>query len=142
MNGTLVAARLLHHCRSILDIPLSFTFGWTDSTIVLSWLHGDSTRFKPFMGNRVARRVELIPASEWQHVPGISNPADQASRGLFPPEFAASELWRKGPEWLHLPKEEWPEIPKLLEKLVPVEEKESSQKAFVAAAQAELPLLE
>ena len=60
LNGVLVAARLLHHCRSILHIPLSSTFEWTDSTTVLNWLCGDLSRFKPFVGNCVVQIVELI----------------------------------------------------------------------------------
>ena len=37
---------------------------------------------------------------------------------------------------------EWPEIPKLLERLLLIEEKVPSQKVLVVAAPAELPLLE
>ena len=35
-NGAVIAVRLLHHCRNTLDTPLSATFGWMDSAIVLS----------------------------------------------------------------------------------------------------------
>ena len=45
LNGALIAARLLHHCRDILGIPLRSTFGWTDSTLVLTWLCADPSRF-------------------------------------------------------------------------------------------------
>ena len=31
-------AKPLSHCRKVLDVPLSDTFDWTDSTVVLSWL--------------------------------------------------------------------------------------------------------
>ena len=109
---------------------------------MLSWWRGDPSRFKPFVRNRVAQIVELIPAGQWQHVPGDSNLADQASRGLYPKKLASCELWWKGPNWLHLPAEEWPEVPKLLERPLPIEEKESSQKVLVVVTQTELPLLE
>ena len=143
LSGALVTAKLLHHCRKILDVPLSATFAWTDSTIVLSWLRGNPGRFKPFVGNRVAQIVELIPSNQWRHVSGISNPADHASRGLYPQELAGCELWWKGPEWLHLSQEEWPEIPQLSDRPIPVEEKEPSLNVQVAlvARPDELPLL-
>ena len=93
LNGAVIAVRLLHHCRNALDIPLNSTFGWTDSTIVLSWWRDDPSRFKPFVGNRVAQIVELIPGSQWRHVPGDSNPADRAFRSLFPQKLSGCELW-------------------------------------------------
>ena len=36
--GAMVVAKLLQHYQQIFDIPNEFTFTWTDSTIVLSWL--------------------------------------------------------------------------------------------------------
>ena len=116
LNGALLAARLLHHCRNILGIPLSSTFGWTDSTTMLSWLCGDPSRLKPFVGNCVSQIVELITSSRWRHVPGISNPADRVSRGLYPQELADCEIWWKGPDCLQFPQEEWPEFPQLIER--------------------------
>ena len=34
--GVLVVARLLHHCRKVLNVPLRDTYTWTDSTALLS----------------------------------------------------------------------------------------------------------
>lgn len=121
--GALVVAKLLHHCRKVLNVPLSDTYAWTDSTIVLSWLRGNPNRFKPFVGNRVAEIMEMIPPSQWNHISGMSNPADCASRGLYPSELANHALWWEGPSWLRLPKVDWPTIPELGDSLVPEEEK-------------------
>ncbi len=65
-------------------MPLSSVYTWTDSTVVLSWLAGDPRRFKTYVGNRVIRIAKLIPSDRWNHVSGFDNPADCASRGLFP----------------------------------------------------------
>ena len=91
--GALIVARLLHHCRRVFEVPLSDTYAWTDSTVVLSWLHGNPNRFKPFVGNRVAEIMEMIPPNRWRHVSGASNPADCASRGLYPSELVNHTLW-------------------------------------------------
>ena len=40
-----------------------------------------------------------------------TNPADCASRGLYPSEFLDHTLWWNGPEWLKLPSSEWPKSP-------------------------------
>lgn len=37
--GAQLLARLIHHIRQVLDIPLSHVHAWTDSTIVLNWLN-------------------------------------------------------------------------------------------------------
>ena len=64
------------------------------------------------------------------------------SRGLYPQELAACEIWWKGLDWLQLPQEEWPEVPQLIERLLPIEENEPSLKVVLLAVQAGLPLLE
>ena len=63
LNGALILAQLLSHCKKLLDLPLSHVFAWTDSTIVLAWLQGNPRRFKVYVGNRVAQIMELVPAS-------------------------------------------------------------------------------
>lgn len=52
--------------------------------------------------------MELIPPDCWNHVSGLDNPADCASRGLFPSELLNFALWWDGPKWLRLPPDEWP----------------------------------
>ena len=82
----------LHHVRQVLDVPLSQTYAWTDSTIVLNWLDGSPKRFKTYVGNRISMIMELLPPDKWHHVNGIDNPADCASRGLFPSELLQHSL--------------------------------------------------
>ena len=106
--GASLLARLLHHVRQILNIPLSQTYAWTDSTIVLNWLDGSPKRFKTYVGNRISMIMELLPPDRWHHVNGIDNPADCASRGLFPSELLRHPLWWNGPTWLKQSSAEWP----------------------------------
>ena len=70
--------------EGVLNIPSSLVFAWTDSTVVLGWLCGKPRRFKTFVGNRVSAIMDLVPPKRWRHVSGKQNPADCASRGLFP----------------------------------------------------------
>ena len=81
--GAHLLAHLLHHVRQVLEIPLSHICAW----IVLNWLDGSPRRFKTFVGNRVSTIMEFIPPDKWNHVSGLDNPADCASRGLFPSEL-------------------------------------------------------
>ena len=82
---------------SVLEIPLFHVCAWTDSTIVLNWLDGSPRRFKTFVGNRVSTIMELIPPEKWNHISGLDNPADCASRGLLPSELLQHQLWWDGP---------------------------------------------
>ena len=98
--GALLLAQLLHNCKEVLNVPMEDVFAWTDSTIVLNWIQGNPRRFKTYVGNRVSQIMDLISPSQWRHVNGTENPADCASRGLFPSEILTHHLWREGPPWL------------------------------------------
>ena len=91
--GANLLAKLLFHVKETLCLPLQEVFAWTDSTIVLNWLDGNPRRFRTFVGNRVSCIMELIPSKHWRHVSGLQNPADCASRGLFPVELIEHTLW-------------------------------------------------
>ena len=106
--GAYLLAQLLHHVRQVFQIPLSSIYAWTDSTIVLNWLIGDPRRFKTYVGNRVSYIADLISPERWNHVNGVENPADPASRGLFPSELLEYSLWWNGPTWLKLSPADWP----------------------------------
>ena len=137
--GAQLLAKLLHHTRHVLDLSIEQSHAWTDSTIVLHWLIGSPKRFKTFVGNRVGNIVELLGPERWHHVSGMDNPADCASRGLFPSELIDHTLWWEGPAWLKLPSSQWPEQSQVPETYpIPEEEKEIT---FVAVAQPVEPLI-
>ena len=82
--GATLLARMLHHISNTLNIAPEDTHTLTDSLVVLSWLQGNPRRFKTFIGNQVSDIMDLVSPCRWHHVDGSSNPADCASRGLFP----------------------------------------------------------
>jgi hypothetical protein len=106
--GAHLLAQLLHHVREALHVHPQDVHAWTDSTIVINWLDGNPRRFKTYVGNRVANIMELMTPNQWKHVNGAQNPADCASRGLFPSELLQHSLWWNGPPWLRLAPSEWP----------------------------------
>jgi len=68
--------------------------------IVLRCIYGDSSRWTPFVANRVREITDILPAIHWKHVKGIENPADLISRGATSTQLKESRLWWNGPEWL------------------------------------------
>ena len=138
--GAQVLARLLQHVKEVLQLPLSDVFAWTDSTIVLSWLTGNPRRFKTYVGNRVSSIVDQIPPDRWNHVLGIENPADCASRGVSPSELLEHELWWKGPPWLKLTPSYWPNQHSISVELPPEEEREICLVTTIPSKQPVVPL--
>ncbi|XP_075990340.1 uncharacterized protein LOC142985992 [Anticarsia gemmatalis] len=97
--GAVLLSQLLKQISEAMRIPASQIFSWTDSTIVLSWLQGDPTRWQTFVRNRVITIIDNI-GSKWFHVQSKDNPADVVSRGMLLTELKNCRLWWKGPEWL------------------------------------------
>lgn len=47
--GAQLLAQLLHNTKRSLNISTENVYAWTDSTIILSWLVGNTCRFKTFV---------------------------------------------------------------------------------------------
>ena len=106
--GAVVLAKLLQHVQRIFNIPHSDIYAWTDSTVVLGWLTGNPQRFKTYVGNRISSIVDHISPDRWRHVAGADNPADCASRGIFPLDLLDYRLWWHGLQWLREDHSQWP----------------------------------
>ena len=123
LSGANLLSKLLHHVQSVLKIPATNVFAWTYSTVVLCWLHGNPRRFKTFVGSRKSGIMESTNPDQWRHVRSEDNPADPASRGLYPSDLTDCNLWWNGPDWLYLDESEWPQTPDLPPNPVPDEVK-------------------
>ncbi|XP_044315221.1 uncharacterized protein LOC123037628 [Drosophila rhopaloa] len=84
-------------------------FCWTDSTIVLAWLKKPACSWTTFVANRVTKIAQATKIENWSHVRSEHNSADLASRNVSLQELGDSTLWWHGPQWLQLPKLQWPE---------------------------------
>lgn len=109
LSAAHLTAKLLNHV--ILAYQRKFTFstiiGWSDSTIVLTWLKTQPHRLQVFEGNRVNDINSSAHNIIWCYVPSELNPADCASRGLSAADLIRHELWWS-PPWLSHPSSEWP----------------------------------
>jgi len=78
-----------------LNLTVNMSYLWTDSSILLTWIHGPPNKWKIFVGNRVALIQEETASALWRHVPSQSNPADLISRRFEPKTLSTSTLWWK-----------------------------------------------
>ena len=73
---------------------------WSDSQVVPGYINNDVSRFRVFVANRIQQIRNQFEPEQWQYVSTKDNPADSASRGLFPSEFVEKSAWLTGPEFL------------------------------------------
>lgn len=79
----LVGTRLLTYVKSALNNIHIEHIMWTDSTIVLSWIRGDCTRWKQFVANRITKIKGRTEPSRWRYCPGLENGADKPFRSCW-----------------------------------------------------------
>lgn len=104
--GALLGAQIINKIGQLLNVQHRTI--WTDSQIVLAWIRGHPTKWKTFVANRVSEIHDLVSASAWHYVASKENPADCATRGLYPSELVNFSLWWEGPLWLKYSENNWP----------------------------------
>ncbi|VDK20767.1 unnamed protein product [Anisakis simplex] len=108
LMAALIGTRALQFVEHELGLVVTSKCIWSDAKCVLTWL--SSTRALPvFVANRI-REIKASKNVEYRHVSTNENPADIATRGTDPENLARSAIWWNGPEWLKLPKKNWPQL--------------------------------
>ena len=104
--GTLCSISRMQLVETVLPILEKIKFipeqihGWTDSTLVLSWLQEIPRSWNTFIANRVQAIQDILKLKHWKHVPSEDNPADLATRGVSADQLDSAALWWNGPRWL------------------------------------------
>lgn len=112
LSAALLLSRLMQYVQATLKLDVKATHLWTDSLVTLTWIKSHASRWKDFVRNRVTQIQELTPGAHWRYIPGTSNPADCASRGISTAQLQTHSLWWTGPPWL-LNVDSWPAQPRL-----------------------------
>ncbi|KAK7891083.1 hypothetical protein WMY93_023046 [Mugilogobius chulae] len=72
---------------------------FSDSKVVLGYIHNEKRRFYVFVSNRVQRIRQVSQPTQWRFVPTELNPADCGSRSVAAEELV-NTLWLTGPRFL------------------------------------------
>jgi len=105
--GALLLAELMSTVDQALKINITSKHYWSDSTITLSWIKGQPSKWKTYVANRVSKIQQVSDPQFWKFVPGIKNPSDCASRGVSVADLITHPLWWRGPASI-------PSLPQLL----------------------------
>lgn len=108
--GAVLLSNLISFVIEIYSVKLQINqvFAWSDSSVALSWIKSAPHRWKTFVSNRVSHIQDKVSPDRWFHIRSAENPADCASRGIFPTQLVNHSLWWAGPPWLQLPHQSWP----------------------------------
>ena len=108
LMASVMAVRISNTIRAELDVPIDNVIFWTDSLTVLQYINNRTRRFHRFVATRLEEIHEHTAPDQWNHVPGVLNPADDGSRGLPIQAFQPRCRWWSGPEFLRHSQEHWP----------------------------------
>ncbi|XP_026210429.1 uncharacterized protein LOC113158611 [Anabas testudineus] len=98
--AAVLAVEMFKLIRDELDMEVDNVKFFTDSRIVLGYIHNTSRRFYMYVANRVTRIRASTHPNQWHHVPTEQNPADRATRFIPAAKLQDSD-WFSGPTFLY-----------------------------------------
>ena len=115
LSAAVLAIHLDRSVREELDVPITQSTYWSDSTCVLQYSRNQSKRFHTFVANRLSVIHENSAPHQWRHIGSELNPADEVSRSVTVEEMCANSKWLSVPQYLAKKDEFWPRDPTLHE---------------------------
>lgn len=109
LQAGVIGSRLAKSIRDNHTLPISRTVFHSDSTTLLSWIRSDTRKYRQYVAVRVGEILELSNVSDWRWVPTKLNVADEATKWSNRPVVEPNSRWFRGPEFLYLPEECWPQ---------------------------------
>lgn len=93
LSAAVLLMKQLIKVREVLELHRMPAYLWTDSTVALAWIKSHPSRWKEFIKNSILF-IQELSNSRWYHISGKENPADLASRGIYPQRL--QKLWWNG----------------------------------------------
>ena len=82
LQAAVLAVRLCCVIKRELTVSIEDTVLWSDSKTVLQYIANESRRFHTFVANRVSEIHDSTNPTQWRHIPGHFNLADNCTRDL------------------------------------------------------------
>ena len=120
LGAVVLAVEIAELVSRELDVKIDDMKFYTDSKVVLDYIHNVTRRFYGYVSNRVECIRKFSSPEQWHYIPTNQNPADVATTSV-PAALLSNTSWLIGPEFLQLPMKEdepmetsvWPCEPRL-----------------------------
>ena len=94
LTGATLPVKLDKMLRKELEVPISRSMFWTDSTSVLRYIEDEDKRLHTLVSNRLTVIHDCSTPEQWRYVHSNRNPSDAASRGLSAKTLLESDSCR------------------------------------------------
>ena len=75
LSAAVVSARSSVMLKTELEMKIDEEFFWTDSQVVLAYIHNDARRFHVFVANRLQVIKEKTDPAQWHYVDTLAEPS-------------------------------------------------------------------
>lgn len=97
--GAVLAIEVYEKVSEALGVTFESVCFYTDSKVVLGYIHNEKRRFYMYVSNRVERIRKSSTPAQWFYIPTDKNPADCATRSVKAKDLQNSP-WLLGPRYL------------------------------------------
>ena len=98
--AAVLATELYNIISDQLDVEIENVKFYTDSKVVLGYIHNETRRFYTYVCNRVDRIRKHTTPEQWNYVHTDQNPADHGTRSTSTTQLQKTN-WLTGPTFLH-----------------------------------------
>ncbi|XP_069105172.1 uncharacterized protein [Argopecten irradians] len=99
--AAVLATQILQTVLDNSEIQFGKVKLYSDSRVVLGYIHNTTRRFYVYVANRVERIRRITTPKQWLYISTHQNPADQGTRSI-PSTKIQESVWLKGPPFLTL----------------------------------------
>ncbi|XP_062698521.1 uncharacterized protein LOC134284163 [Aedes albopictus] len=107
LQAAVIGARLLQTVVEAHSLEIKQRFIWSDSRTVVSWIHSEQRRYKPFVAFRIGEILSLTKHSEWRWISTKNNIADDLTKWKSGSSLDSNGPWFRGPRFLYQPEQRW-----------------------------------
>ncbi|XP_021957208.1 uncharacterized protein LOC110853263 [Folsomia candida] len=108
LQAAVMGVRAANMMKEELEIKITNTVFWSDSSTVLKWIRSDARNYKQFVSHRIGEILESTDVEDWNWIPTKLNVADDATRDNLESDLGQSSRWFKGASFLYKSEEMWP----------------------------------
>lgn len=100
LQAGVLGSRFLQNLTESHTLNITRRIIWTDSRVLLQWLHSETRKYRQYVAFRIGEILELTNVEEWRWVPTKDNVADDATKWAKKPIMSTANRCFTGPDFL------------------------------------------